>query len=758
MQIHELNNYNGDLDSGAYLAVDNGDDTGKVSAAGLVADVNQRLSLAEETLNERIDNIITPGSAPSEAEVTDARQGATGHVYSSLGDAIRGQTGIFQKYNSITFTANYNWEPCFIPSNEKIIVRTLDGTNFTGGSLIFRTPTTEINSWSLPTNKSSREVYPDGQDCYFIGVGGVTDPTNIQVCSVFEYKKLRPIVNNLGSVWASGTGGNTPTYDSDTGKLNLKTGNLVFRIAGTSYNLDHATVISQLGSSIASENGSGELIINLGSEYFLVYDTRAATLKRISAVNYSPDYQIALFCCNYNNGFGGLLAMTMIAKSLDSVTYLDAMNHAIYAYLTNGGTIKDYNAGAGSINIGQSNITIYLNGHSNTFDHATIIAQLGAAKASEDASGNLTIKIGPGYVLVYNYSAAKLEVKQLNSVNKSAHLVLFTCYYLSGSIGLLAESDNNLKIRLNKDVTPTRLLNSSPSYVDTDLQANLTRFSKAVMNAGLANEHFLFFSDPHCFGGDYMEHLVGMMSTIQKYYNSSPADFILSGGDWLGNSDTLDTAAYKLGLVNGIGKSMLGNADFYNIVGNHDTNYQGSPTLTEKQLRNIWYSGDKCYYAIKRKNCTFYALDTGDDNDNTLNAYRIEQLKWLCNQLIQNDGAHNAIFMHIVFMNAENPSVISNMAVKTGEIITAYNGRTSIMIDGVSFNFAQCHGSIDFILTGHIHDDYNITLGGVPCVSVINTGAAGTGTASFDLCVADFDNGKLKMIRVGSGSDREFSI
>ena len=36
MQIHELNNYSGNLDSQAYIAVDDGTDTGKVSAAGLL--------------------------------------------------------------------------------------------------------------------------------------------------------------------------------------------------------------------------------------------------------------------------------------------------------------------------------------------------------------------------------------------------------------------------------------------------------------------------------------------------------------------------------------------------------------------------------------------------------------------------------------------------------------------------------------------------------------------------------------------------
>ena len=79
MQIHELNNFTGTLGAGAYLAVDDGNDTGKLST--------QQLLSATEA---RIDNIIA-GPAPSAEEIVDARLGADGVTYPSLGDAIRDQ-------------------------------------------------------------------------------------------------------------------------------------------------------------------------------------------------------------------------------------------------------------------------------------------------------------------------------------------------------------------------------------------------------------------------------------------------------------------------------------------------------------------------------------------------------------------------------------------------------------------------------------------------------------------------------------------
>ena len=79
MEIHELNTFSGTLGASDYFATDNGNDTSKVSAEAMLA-----------PLNARIDNIIS-SPAPSAAEVTDARMGANGDVYSTLGDAIRKQ-------------------------------------------------------------------------------------------------------------------------------------------------------------------------------------------------------------------------------------------------------------------------------------------------------------------------------------------------------------------------------------------------------------------------------------------------------------------------------------------------------------------------------------------------------------------------------------------------------------------------------------------------------------------------------------------
>ena len=97
MQIHELNNYTGTLGASSFLVVDNGVDTGKVSTQQILANTEAR-----------IDNIIA-GDAPSAAEVTDARYGADGVTYTSLGTAIRTQVSDLKAEISDTFYNSFDY-------------------------------------------------------------------------------------------------------------------------------------------------------------------------------------------------------------------------------------------------------------------------------------------------------------------------------------------------------------------------------------------------------------------------------------------------------------------------------------------------------------------------------------------------------------------------------------------------------------------------------------------------------------------------
>lgn len=124
MQIHELDSYSGQMNGSAFLAVDNGSDTGKVSATDLLKPATDEIAAA----NARIDNIIAGGAAPSASEIVDARLGANGVTYASLGAAIRGQiTNLDDKVNYFDDLSLY--QSYVLTSNYRIKSSGLSGSN-----------------------------------------------------------------------------------------------------------------------------------------------------------------------------------------------------------------------------------------------------------------------------------------------------------------------------------------------------------------------------------------------------------------------------------------------------------------------------------------------------------------------------------------------------------------------------------------------------------------------------------------------------
>lgn len=192
MQIHELNNFSGSLGSGSFIAVDNGSDTGKLSTQQLLADTDEQIAELQTTLNARIDNIIAGGDAPSEAEIIDARLGADGEKYASLGSAIRTQfSDVKSDFEELAAISNIHfhipWEHGGIDNatgatnNEGSLVRSRDVTyhkvsdffsitNKSGGVLwiIFYT-----ESGGTYTFKSSQSV--TANNTYYFDLPAVAD-------------------------------------------------------------------------------------------------------------------------------------------------------------------------------------------------------------------------------------------------------------------------------------------------------------------------------------------------------------------------------------------------------------------------------------------------------------------------------------------------------------------------------------------------------------------------------------------------------
>lgn len=332
----------------------------------------------------------------------------------------------------------------------------------------------------------------------------------------------------------------------------------------------------------------------------------------------------------------------------------------------------------------------------------------------------------------------------------------------------LVSSDYNLATNLQP-----KMFNATYHTGATDFTTKCQQFSSLLLGDTVNNveapadcESFLFFTDPHLLEfSDYESEMYEFIAQIQKYYNSTPTTFCLCGGDWLGNSDLPGEACFKLGYINGFMHSMF--KDCVMLVGNHDTNYQGkkdaesaknTTRLSAQSIVDLWYRREgKCYFKYKGANTTFYCFDTGTENQ-TLAAYDNygwEQATWFANSLLTDDSSHIAIAAHILYYSGTSIQPLTSQILA---IAQAYNDRTSISVNGVSYDYSAKNGKVEFEISGHLHADNVVTINDIPCILTTHVRANVDLGPTFDLVLADYTNRKVHLIRVGSGSDRVVNL
>lgn len=298
-------------------------------------------------------------------------------------------------------------------------------------------------------------------------------------------------------------------------------------------------------------------------------------------------------------------------------------------------------------------------------------------------------------------------------------------------------------------------------YNTIDITAKCKEYSASLNNSG-PGEQLIFMTDPHLLGSSWSETTFkAYIGLLQKYYNILPVDWLVCGGDWLTAGDTQDNACWKLGYVDATMRKLF--KHYYPLLGNHDTNYQGVVSaddssrgdLSHQTLVNLMFRENKnTYYEWKGNNTRFFVLDAGIDWTPQMDSFRWEQIAWLAGLLLSNTDDHIVLLTHIYYNSGTTPAAMAdNLQLLAG----AFNGRTSVTLNGVTYDFSNTQGTIHCIIAGHTHADYIIEEN-VNVPVWITTNMQDGNTPTFDLLLIDYTAGKMKSIRVGTGEDREMTL
>lgn len=278
-------------------------------------------------------------------------------------------------------------------------------------------------------------------------------------------------------------------------------------------------------------------------------------------------------------------------------------------------------------------------------------------------------------------------------------------------------------------------------------------------------ETFLYFTDPHLSrASDKTLHHA--FYTLLRHYENFNCSFCICGGDWLGNNETYEEACEKLETINSAAQDYFSD-QYYPILGNHDTNYQGrlyedsekySGRLTDDDMIRLMFNRfGKAYYSFETDSTSWFILDSGIDWETKMSDYRWEQVEWLGQKIQTNRKKHIIIAIHIYAnYDSKGEFIIQSLAANAMTLATACNARDRITLNEIEYDFSDATGTIACFLCGHNHIDHVFDSSSIP---VICTRRLVTdGTCSFDLCRIDWNKGELTMKRIGDGKDRIINI
>lgn len=318
-----------------------------------------------------------------------------------------------------------------------------------------------------------------------------------------------------------------------------------------------------------------------------------------------------------------------------------------------------------------------------------------------------------------------------------------------------------------------------PSHWQTHCEEKAALIRTAMENAGRDKSAFLWYTDTHWAYGSRMA--PRLLKYLCRNTAMNKTNF---GGDIV---DDYGVSAEEC--MDGLRQWRLAVRDLPNhhsVLGNHDDDIAELSTanrrygflMAAEEDPRIVRGGDFYYYIDDPNEKTRYLyLDTSGCV--TLEAAGDPAVvQFAMDALAQTPaGWHVVAISHIWFLYADTstPTVgdvpdYCRLFLDLFDACNAGTAGTLAMCDTTfSYDFTQAGCKVEFCIGGHTHVDYDFTSdGGIPVILTETdsfhlrsglSGAAGTvNEASVSGIIADYGNGRISVIRIGRGEDREIAL
>ena len=313
-----------------------------------------------------------------------------------------------------------------------------------------------------------------------------------------------------------------------------------------------------------------------------------------------------------------------------------------------------------------------------------------------------------------------------------------------------------------------------PAYWRSHLESKAAEINTALNAAGDKQSAFMWYTDAH-WTTNY-GHSPMILKYLSKHTGMRKTFF---GGD-IAN----DTSG-ELSVLTAWKAKVSGIPNHYSAIGNHDNQVTDFSTAAERADFFIPRNGSMAMGTDATNGKMYYYVDDHIENTRyiVLSTGRMwttnDEIPWCIDALKSTpNGWHIVVISHL-WLNNEYASDGTTLvptppdyAQSYLDLFDKYNYRESgtTSFGGVAYDFATSMGKVEFVIGGHVHQDYDFTTAkGIPVVLTecdswnerdsVSVATKGTTTENCVYAiVADYAAKRLKIINVGRGDTRSMAI
>ena len=306
---------------------------------------------------------------------------------------------------------------------------------------------------------------------------------------------------------------------------------------------------------------------------------------------------------------------------------------------------------------------------------------------------------------------------------------------------------------------------SIPEYWKTALEEGAEAINTALCKAGMNKSAFLFYTDAH------WNYNSQMSPTLLKYlYKNTGITKTFFGGDIVNNEATdYDTMKYLWEWR----RQLKDLPNHHSAVGNHDDGNATDNLFSEQYVYGYLLAPEETKDIVRDEGMYYYIDNTPEKTrylflDTAYKGFNSKQREFVNQSLMTTpSGWHIVAIAHIWhdtnWTDSSHPTVggLNSGAKSILDMFDNYNSRSG--------DYADCKGWVEFCVGGHTHWDFTgSSTNGIPIIlcetdsrhvrSGLSATKGTTSESSVNGIVADYDNRKIYVVRVGRGNSREVAM